>query len=367
MGELLIVYGPPVLAWALFFSRRSGEDRARRTIRWVLLGLAVSLTALTPAVYEFVGQVSGVGHLARLIGHGGMLFAAWAAQEFLAHMNGLGRGARWHAWWVACSFAVLCVLFALAPDLYPQQPGVLEYCVVYLVGQAPAFGNVIRLGLRYARAADAPALRIGMRLVAAGTAIALLYLVNKVVLTAAARFGFAYPLGALPVVGAGLPAAADVLVLVGATLPATAGWLHRYRHYQHLGPLWRALYRAEPAIALDPPAGPDLLAVGGLRLRLYRRVIEIRDGLLVLHPYRADDVAAAAREHARLAGLSGRRLEATVEAAAVAAALRSHASGNPPTAPAGTAGTVTGGTDLASDTVFLSRVARAYRKHHATT
>ncbi|HEV7651749.1 MAG TPA: MAB_1171c family putative transporter [Actinophytocola sp.] len=364
MGELLVGYGPPVLAWALFFSRRASDDRARRCVRWVLLGLAVSLTALTPAVYALVGEVTGIGHLARLAGHGGMLFAAWAAQEFLAHMNGLGRGARWHAWWIAGSFAVMCVLFALAPDLYPQSPGVLEYCVVYLAGQALAFGDVIRLGLRYARAADAPALRTGMRLVVAGTVFALLYLVNKVVLTGAARFGSAYPLGDTFVVGKGLPAAAHVLVLVGATLPALAGWLHRYRHYQHLGPLWRALYRAEPAIALDPPAGPDVLQVGGLRLRLYRRVIEIRDGLLALHPYREGEFAAAAREHARRAGLRGQRLEAAVEAAAVAAALRSRASGDPPAAPAAP---VTGGVDLASDTVFLSRVARAYRKQHATT
>ncbi|HEY7596840.1 MAG TPA: MAB_1171c family putative transporter [Actinophytocola sp.] len=360
MGELLYRYGPPALAWALFLSRRPGDDRARRCVRWVLLGLAVSLTALTPPVYAFVGNLSGIGHLARPIGHGGMLFAAWAAQEFLASMNGLARGARWHAWWVGGAFAVMCVLFALAPGLYPDEPGVLEYCVVYLLGQAPAFGNVIRLGLRYARAAAAPALRIGMRLVVAGAALALLYLVNKVVLTAAARFGFAYPAGDTFVISKVLPAAAHVLVLVGATLPAIVGWARRYGHYQRLGPLWRALYQAEPAIALDPPAGPDVLRVRGLRLRLYRRVIEIRDGLLALHPYREHDVAAAARRHATRAGMRGRRLEATVEAAAVAAALRVRAEGGPPSE---TAVPVTGGGDLDSDTAFLSEVARAYRKN----
>ncbi|MGH3761649.1 MAB_1171c family putative transporter, partial [Actinophytocola sp.] len=329
MGELLFRYGPPVLAWALFLSRRAGDDRARRCVRWVLLGLAVSLTVLTPAVYELAAELSGVGHLARLLGHGGMLFAAWAAQEFLAHMNGLERGSRWHAWWIAGCFAVMCVLFALAPNLRPWTPGILEYCVVYLVGQAPAFGNVIRLGLRYARAADATALRIGMRLVAAGTACALVYLVNKVVRTASARFEFDYAAGDTMLVGTALPAAAHVLVLLGATLPAIVGWSHRYLQYQRLGPLWRALYRADPAIALDPPAVADVLQVGRLRLRLYRRVIEIRDGLLALHPYRDPRLAAIARERAIEAGLHGRRLDAAVEAAAVAAALRSRASGSP--------------------------------------
>jgi hypothetical protein len=364
MAELLYRYAPPVLAWALFLSRRSGDDRARRCVRRVLLGLAVSLTALTPAVYALAGELSGVGHLARLVGHGGMLFAAWAAYEFLAHMNGLGRGARWHAWWVGGSFAVMCVLFALAPDLFPDQPGVLEYCVVYLAGQAPALGNVIRLGLRYARAADAPALRIGMRLVAAGAAGALAYLVNKVVLTASARFGFDYPAGHTVVVAKLLPAAAHVLVLLGATLPAIVGWLHRYRNYQRLGPLWRALYHAEPSIALDPPAAPDVLQVGRLRLRLYRRVIEIRDGLLAVHPYRERGVADAAREHGSRTGVRGRRLDATVEAATVAAAIRARASGSPPATPGVP---LAGGGDLDSDTAFLSQVARAYRKNHATT
>jgi hypothetical protein len=362
MGELLYRYGPAALAWALFCSRRSGDDPARRCVRWVLLGLAVSLTALSPAVYALVGDISGVGHLARLVGHGAMLFAAWAAHEFLSHMNGLGRGSRWHAWWIAGAFAVMCVLFASAPDLYPDEPGVLEYCVVYLAGQAPAFGNVIRLGLRYARAADAPALRIGMRLVAAGAAGALAYLANKVVLTAAARFGFDYPAGRTVLVSTVLPTAAHVLVLVGATLPAIVGWLQRYRHFQRLGPLWRALYEADPAIALDPPATPDLLALRGLRLRLYRRVIEIRDGLLALRPYREQHVAAVARERARSAGLRGARLDATVEAATVAAALRSRAAGDPPADPDTP---VTGGADLASDTAFLSLVARAFRKEHA--
>jgi hypothetical protein len=145
-------------------------------------------------------------------------------------------------------------------------------------------------------------------------------------------------------------------------MPALVGWLYRYRHFQRLGPLWRALVRAEPAIVLDPPVVPDVLLVSRLRLRLYRRVIEIRDGLLALQPYRKLDIAAAARERATRAGLRGQRLEAAVEAAIVAAALRSRAAGAPPAAPEVP---VTGGGDLDSDTAFLSQVARVYRKTHA--
>ncbi|WP_199443147.1 MAB_1171c family putative transporter [Umezawaea beigongshangensis] len=360
MGELLRQWGPPVLAWALFLTRRRSEDGARRCVRWVLLGLAVSLTALVPAVYAAIGRLTGDPDLGRLIGHGGMLFVAWAAQEFLARLTGLPRGPRWHARWVAGAFSVLCLLFALAPDLRPQSPWVLEYCVVYAAGQAPAFGNVVRLGLRYARAASDPALRAGLRLVAVGTTGALVYLVHKAVLTASARFDFPHPLGQTALVGKVLPVTAHLLVLLGTVTPALLHWSQRYRLYRQLRPLWHALYRADPAIALDPPAVADLLALRDLRLRLYRRVIEIRDGLLALQPYRDAGVADAARARAAGAGLRGQRLEAEVEAATVAAALRARALGTPPAEPEIR---VAGGDDLDSDTAFLGRVARAYRAH----
>ena len=126
MGELIVQYTPPILAWALFLSRRRGQNGARQYVRWVLLGLAVSLTALTPAVYSAIGDLSGVPHLARLIGHGGMLFAVWAGQEFMVRMTGLDRGARRQAWWTGGAFALLCLLFAVEPSLLPQAPGVLE-------------------------------------------------------------------------------------------------------------------------------------------------------------------------------------------------------------------------------------------------
>ena len=359
MGELTVQYAPPILAWTLLLSRGRGQDSARRYVRWVLLGLAVSLTALSPAVYSTIGGLSGIQHLARLIGHGGMLFAVWAGQEFMVRMTGLGRGSRWQAWWAGGAFALLCLLFALAPSLLPQAPGVLEYCLVYLVGQLPALGTGIRLGWRYSRQADSLALRAGMRMIVAGAGCAMLYLVNKVVLTAASRFDFGYPAGHTFLVGKALPACAHVLVLAGAILPALLGWLRRYLLYQRLGALWWALYRAEPAIALDPPTIPDLLRLKDLRLHLYRRVIEIRDGLLALQPYREPHIAATIRERASQAGLRGRQLDAAVEAAALTAALRSRATGAPTTAPEPT---ITGGDDLDSDTAFLGQVAQAYRK-----
>lgn len=362
MGELLPHYGPPVLAWVLLLSRLGRVDRARQWLRWVLLGLAVSLTALAPAVYAAIGQVSGIPHLARLLGHGSMLFTVWAAQKFITHVNGLGSGPRWQGWWIAGAFTVMCLLFAFEPELLPQSSGVLEYCVAYLAGQTPALGNVVRLGLRYARLTDSRAVGVGMLMVVVGTIGALLYLVNKMVLTAASRFTFDYPAGRTTLMSQVLPASAHVLVLSGVALPAILSWLYRYRLYQRLGPLWRALYHAEPAIALDPPRVPDVLRVSQLRLHVYRRVIEIRDGLLALRPYRDPFIAATSTQRATRAGMRGQELAATVEAATIAAALQSRTVRTPPTA---LSPSVAGGGDLHSDTAFLSEVSRAYRKHHA--
>ncbi|HEY3710593.1 MAG TPA: MAB_1171c family putative transporter [Amycolatopsis sp.] len=363
MAEWLLRYGPVVLAWVLF-TARGGGDPGRRAIRQVFLGLAVSLTALTPAGHAVIRAVTGAPDLPRLVGHAGMLYAAWSAQRFLAHLNGI-RPPRRQGWWIGGMFVVMCVLFALTPDLKPQSPWVMEYCFAYAAAQIPAFAGVIRLGLRYARPAGPASLRAGLYLAVAGTAAGVVYLVNKTVLAAAPRWGFEYPPGHAFLLSKALPAAAHVLVLVGVTLPGAAAWLGRCRRYRRLRPLWTALYRADPAIALDPPAGPRRLVPWGLRMRLYRRVIEIRDGLLALQPYRDPAVAVAARESGATAGLRGRRLDAAVEAAAVVAALRARADGVVPDAEASAAGESTatpGGDDLDSDTAFLGEVAVAYRR-----
>jgi hypothetical protein len=90
------------------------------------------------------------------------------------------------------------------------------------------------------------------------------------------------------------------------------GWAGRLRAYQRLYCLWAALYAVDPRIALDPPPSrrADLLNLRDLDFRLYRRFIEIQDGLLVLQPHMDGTVAAIARSRAERRGLPANRVEA---------------------------------------------------------
>ncbi|WP_327586871.1 DUF6545 domain-containing protein [Nonomuraea sp. NBC_00507] len=58
--------------------------------------------------------------------------------------------------------------------------------------------------------------------------------------------------------------------------------LGRLRAYRRLRPLWTDLYAAMPEIALHPPLGRELPAILDIDYLLYRRMIEISDGMLAL-------------------------------------------------------------------------------------
>ncbi|MEV0385131.1 MAB_1171c family putative transporter [Nonomuraea sp. NPDC050643] len=388
MADLLRQYGPPVLMWVFLLARalrtrkRRREDPTR-TVWGTLLGLAVSMTVLTPVMYAAIGELTGVPNLARLLGHLSMLVAAWSSLAFMRQMRspdqeGSGRppaGLR-----LLAGFATaLVVLFALAAtevnDIrwaarYAAHPFILEYWLVYLAYLGPTFGLMAATGWRYARLVGDPTIRLGLRLVGVGAVCGVTYHVHKALFFASRRLGFAYEnVAAADQV---LPFAAMSLVLVGASMPVWGGragvpgaveWLANYRTYQGLRSLWLDLYRANPHIALVPPRplALDLLMPYDLRMRLYRRVVEIRDGRLAMQPYMDPAVAATARAESARKGMSGPAAEVVVEAATLAAALRARAMGADPAEPEAGA-PVPGGTDLDSDTTFLSEVARAYRR-----
>ncbi|WP_043725109.1 MAB_1171c family putative transporter [Kutzneria sp. 744] len=333
MDELVRRYGPALLAWGLLLWLRPSRKPGRRLVRVCVLGLAVSQTALTPVVADFTPTV-GLPYAERLVGHLALLLAVWAGAQILLRLN--GKDVRAHTAWAIFAGAAMVVLFVLTPDLYPQSPWVMEYSLAYAAALLPEFAVIAWLCLRDVRQAPDRVMRLGLGLIAVGIAAAAAYMISKSLVAISSRAPIDFAVGRGYPLSKALPTAAHLLVLAGVAAPAVAGWLRRYRSYRRLGPLWRDLYRAEPAIALEPPGLPTLFPT---QLQLYRRVIEIRDGLLAIRPYQPAD---------------GRD-----EAAAIAAALRAHRDGEPPRT---AAVTVDGGHDLGSDTEYLCRLADRYRR-----
>jgi hypothetical protein len=165
-----------------------------------------------------------------------------------------------------------------------------------------------------------------------------------------------------------LPGVAVLLAAVGAALPVlggatAAGWrFWRYvRMLRVIGPLWERMRNTFPQIVL-----PEYGTRGRLdpAFWLYRRVIEIGDGRMMLRPYMRPEVSAAAATAAAGFGLRGDELRATVEAAEIVAALRAlraagcyKSRGYRPAPPQHADAEVP---DLHAEAAWLVKVARAY-------
>ncbi|MET9609488.1 MAB_1171c family putative transporter [Streptomyces sp. NPDC006512] len=159
------------------------------------------------------------------------------------------------------------------------------YLLICAIGQF----ETVRLSLRFTKMANRQWLAVGMRTVTVGASLILVYCVTRSIQIAGTRLDFD---------GAGLDpiqwtsgSIGALLQIIGWTIPSwgirvtrARGWIRSYRSYLRLRPLWWALYQASPDIALDPPRSMprDLVPPRDPHYSLYRRVIEIRDGQLML-------------------------------------------------------------------------------------
>jgi hypothetical protein len=206
------------------------------------------------------------------------------------------------------------------------------YLIIYLVTYAATNIEIARLCLRFARLMTRCWLRTGLRTTAVGSFVSLVYAADRMTDVVVAHFGMNLTAWeAVPQAGAGV---GSMLIMTGMTMPLwgpkASGLANRYRRlraYRQLRPLWAALYARDPGIALDAPA-PGIARWRTLPQRLRdldyhvsRRVVEVRDGVLALHPYLDPDVTQHARENAAQLGLTGDELDAAIEAEQIRAAL----------------------------------------------
>ncbi|MGE0170932.1 MAB_1171c family putative transporter [Nocardioides sp.] len=219
---------------------------------------------------------------------------------------------------------------------YRGQPWLVVYALVYSIYFSLAIVDLMRVTAQ-AMGKARGVLRAGVVLMTVGYLCALVYAGSKVQFVVRTMLGpvameppctgpFSTPVCTLSV---GLPAVAILFIVMGLAVAPIARWASRCRGwvtnrqlYTGLEPLWQALYTTMPQIALTAPGGVDgRVPAYDVDLRLYRRIVEIRDGVLILRPYRCETDTAAHRERGLALGLTGERLDAEVESADLAVAL----------------------------------------------
>ena len=414
-----LAYALAGLAWAALLYRapalvRGRRSGTRRALWTTLLGVTAAVTVRLPHLRDEVDRLAGVANLSQLFENGFILVGIWGVQELLVHLDrppvaeakGVPGGVRGlravpvHTWLLVAVLTTMTVLFALAPVHEPAEdfwvryadaPLILAYRLTYLAYLSVGLLAVVRRCTRYARLTGRPAVALGLRLCAVGGAIGLAYAGHEAAYALLRRAGAAYPLEGLVdpgrlrnvlivaalaplLVGSTLPAWGERVGL-GAALVALGRWADAYRAYRRLYPLWRDLVRATPEVALEAPPPPvlDALTWRDLRLRLYRRVIEIWDGRLALRPYLDAAVADGARRACRASGVEAAEELYVVEAAALAAGVRAKTDRRSAAEPAalpldrhaeetGATGEKTSiGASLEGDVDVLGRLARCYR------
>jgi hypothetical protein len=150
--------------------------------------------------------------------------------------------------------------------------------------------------VRYLRVADRH-LRIGLRMGAAGMACAAVGSIFRALYIVVA-WAFGPVVKVLLLLGVPFVIVGGMLFLLGVTYPGVSARVsalrrrrqHR-REHQALGPLWTVLVQAFPSIVLRTPPRrrTELLSPRSIHRVHYRRVIEIRDGLVQLSPYLSAD------------------------------------------------------------------------------
>jgi hypothetical protein len=376
------------LCWAAFLYRVPDLRTRRRdpALLALLVAFAVKGTEFllaTPRIAAAVDERTGIPDLGALGIHlfGGVAFGAAVLVVLVYWVSSPAK-----AWArVRCRLAlaalVMTTMFLLwvaagvgteqrSPHYLVQnahRPLVAIYGFLYVGTLLVTLAEITRMCLRYSRVAGCRWLQRGLRTTAIGAMIYSVTVWSRGFSLVAVHLGLSpleWELLTPAAVGIGMP-----LVIAGLTMPCWGPHVSDlfllwsdYRTYRRLYPLWRDLYQVSPGIALHPPTR----SMTHLNYRLYRRVIEIRDGLLALRSYRDPEVRVQARRCGEAAGLTGDELRAAVAAAQLKAALTAKAQGVIVRADSSASADdrelfeLRRGNDLTTEAAWLGKIARAY-------
>lgn len=350
---MILVWALLVLLWGTVVARLPTlwrDDRQRALWATVFVIALVKTVTLPP-----IEAALDMPILPHLLG----VLAVSFLLRFITLVAGTGNR-RWPLYLAAAVLAVLGTLAAVSGGIHTSAelltrdlpPTVVAYWVVLeaylgavLITTAVLFWTISR---------DAPSglPRLGLRAIAAGSALVAGYAAVKTGLIVAHGTGRSVDFPAIEPIAQKAQVVGILIAVAGAAVPTgrqARAVVAAYRSLVALRPLWTAMRDAFPEVILFSPrrAMIELAGVDDVHLRLYRRVIEIRDGMLALRAYLPVDVPPATDP-------------ATGEAAAIALALRRRTEGPPPGEPEGAWAPV--GPEMADEVAWLSRVSRAYRR-----
>lgn len=374
-----------IVTWAVVLFKAPGAWRqrtttpARRALWVAFLALALGWSVRVPWIYAALDRGAGVTNLSQPLGDGLALVTGCAILTMLLFQSNTDpavarRKAGFRVAALGAALLVMALTFARGnPQAetsrsfvshYADSGFLLGYYLSYLSYLGYVFADLARLCRRYARLTDRRPLRAGLHLLQIAGVLGLLYVFLRAGYLVGVRTGHQDRLGAYEPLSSLLVAVLSLLAVIGASLPTAAARVETYRALRQLHPLWQALYRATPGIALTAPGGRirEWVDLRDLRFRLHSRIIEIRDGRLALRRYFRRDVAQRAERMAREQGITGEERAAAVEAATLAAAVQDKVAGRAAADDVIPESVAAGGADFAGELSFLRRVTRAYTR-----
>ncbi|MFF8382589.1 MAB_1171c family putative transporter [Streptomyces kanasensis] len=329
------------------------QDRGDVALRYlcVVFGLSVvGFTLLIPAVWVGVDALFDAPNIAALLAGNcvtGLVFGQQIVLQYWIHPPAEARR-RARRRVVLCALVLLAMALLFAQlDPSVQRPrdfsvyyGPSSYYFTYLLLYVFVYtsGEVLiaRTAWRNAKETDDVYLRRGLRFLSVGSWLTLGYSAVRIINLFGPRLGF--DLSHRDDVSVVFGNAGALLAMLGFTFPGwgprlslVTRWCVNLLNYHRLYHLWAMMHRTVPEIALFPPRNRirDLVKLTELEYRLYRRVIEIRDGQLFLLPYADSTAVDDAARSARRAGLGRDRIKAVTAAVAIRTAVERRSLGRP--------------------------------------
>ncbi|MFH8406266.1 MAB_1171c family putative transporter [Streptomyces sp. NPDC018019] len=368
-----------VALWAVVLARapRGLTDRAQRPLWFAIVMIALAMSMHLEPVTAVLARLVPGAHWVDLSTHLFSIVDAAAVLWFIFQAAGRQRRTALVFGVALAVMAALVVLDVTGPPHArnqitpsPDIPSVPDaYWWVFFAFHLTADTTCGFVCWTQGRTGAPRLLRYGLRLFGTGILLASLLWVLKLgyLFTRSPVFS---PLFS-PVTGV-----EALFIAAGVALPLVAGarqlWQDR-TSYRGLAVLWRELTAVTPDVVLGP-GGRLRNAVLPLQLRLYRRVIEIRDAMIVLRDYVGPATLDGVRRHVAEQAVPAHLADAHVTACWLAAALHARRNGAAPRAQTvNLAGPGAG--DLGAEVRHLLRIAdaygspvvRAYRTAHVGT